>query len=172
MQIESDARCEEAQIRCSLIYRRISQQKLHKRRHAAWRLRDGGRFERSRSGLAVRATFARIIAPGARRHGIRRRPAVLVNSTHLSRFEGDPDKFEAGLKSTIQEKVQADPAFAAELKSRIDEIGPEITVFQRVKDSKNVVGIDSDAQLSGRNTVAQDAERVDNLTGVHVKTRG
>jgi bacterioferritin len=30
MKIESDARCKEAQIRCSLIYQRISQQKLHK----------------------------------------------------------------------------------------------------------------------------------------------
>src|SRR5260370_38536929 len=35
MKIESDARCKEAQIRCSLIYQRISQQKLHKYRHAA-----------------------------------------------------------------------------------------------------------------------------------------
>jgi hypothetical protein len=92
-----------------------------------------------------------------------------VAAKDLSRFEGDPEKFEPGLKSTIEEKAQADPAFAAELKRRIDEFGPQIVVFQRIKDSKNVAGLDADTIHSGKITVTQDAERVDNLTGVRAK---
>jgi len=66
-----------------------------------------------------------------------------VAAKDLSRFEADPDKFEAGLKSTIEEKAGTDAAFAAELKKRIDEIGPQITVFQRIKEGKNVVGVEA-----------------------------
>jgi hypothetical protein len=95
-----------------------------------------------------------------------------VAAKDLSRFEGDPDKFESGLQSTIEEKAQADPAFSAELKRRIDEIGPQIAVFQRIKDSKNVVGVDADTVDSGKVTVTQDAERVDNMTGVRAKKIG
>jgi hypothetical protein len=90
----------------------------------------------------------------------------------LSRFEGDPDRFEAGLQSTIEEKAHADPAFAAELKRRIDEVGPEITVFQKIKDGKTVVGVDADAIHSGKTAVTQEADGVDNLTGVRAKTIG
>src|SRR4051812_20537263 len=61
-----------------------------------------------------------------------------VAAKDLSRFEADPDKFEPFLQATIEEKAQADPAFGVELKKRIDEIGPQIMVFQRIKDGKNV----------------------------------
>jgi hypothetical protein len=95
-----------------------------------------------------------------------------VAAKDLSRFESDPDKFESGLKSTLEEKAQSDPDFATELKRRVDEIGPQIAVFQRVKDGKNVVGVDADSIRSGKTSVTQDAERVDNITGVRAKTIG
>jgi hypothetical protein len=95
-----------------------------------------------------------------------------IATKDLSRFEGDPDKFESGLQSTIEEKAQADLAFATELKKRIDEFGPQIVVFQRIKDSKNVVGLDADTVRSGKIGVTQDAEQVDNMTGVRAKTIG
>jgi hypothetical protein len=93
-------------------------------------------------------------------------------SKDLSRFEKDPEKFEAGLQSTIEEKTQADPDFAAELKKRIDEIGPQITVFQRIKDGKNVIGVEADAILSGRTLVTQEADKVDSITAVRAKLIG
>jgi hypothetical protein len=90
----------------------------------------------------------------------------------LSRFETDPDRFEAGLQSTIKEKAEAEPDFAVQLKKRIDEIGPQITVFQRIKDGKNVIGVDAEVIHSGKTTVTQEADKVDNMTGVRVKTIG
>src|SRR5208337_5484412 len=64
-----------------------------------------------------------------------------VAAKDLSRFASEPDKFEPSLESTIKEKAQQDPEFAAELKKRIDEIGPQITVFQEIKKGKNVIGV-------------------------------
>ena len=95
-----------------------------------------------------------------------------VATKDLSRFETDPEKFESGLQSTIEEKVRTDPGFAAELQKRIEEIGPQISVFQRIKDGKNVIGVDADAIRSGQTNVAQTADKVENLTGVRAKTIG
>jgi hypothetical protein len=95
-----------------------------------------------------------------------------VAAKDLSRFEADPDKFEPSLQATIEEKAQADPAFGVELKKRIDEVGPQIAVFQRIKDGKNVTGIETDTFRSGKASVTQEAEKVDNMTGVRAKTIG
>lgn len=90
----------------------------------------------------------------------------------LSRFEADPDRFESGLKATIEDKSQQDPAFAAELKRRIDDIGPMITVFQKIKEGKDVVGIEADTVNSGKLGVTQEAEKIEKAVGVRVKTVG
>jgi len=95
-----------------------------------------------------------------------------VAAKDLSRFEADPDKFEAGLKSTIEEKAGTDAAFAAELKKRIDEIGPQITVFQRIKEGKNVVGVEAEAVRGGKTSVTQEADKVEGMTGVRAKDIG
>ena len=95
-----------------------------------------------------------------------------VASKDLSRFEAEPDKFEPSLESTIKEKAEQDPEFAAELKKRIDEIGPQITVFQEIKKGKNVIGVDADKIRSGAVGVTQKAEEVEGMTGVRVKELG
>jgi hypothetical protein len=93
-------------------------------------------------------------------------------SKDLSRFETDPDKFEAGLETTIKEKVEQDHEFAAELKKRIDEIGPVITLFQDVKKGKNVTGLDAEEIRSGKIGITQKADDVEDLTGVRAKKIG
>jgi hypothetical protein len=93
-----------------------------------------------------------------------------VATSDLSRFEADPVKFEPVLQSTVTERAQADPQFAAELQKRLDE-GPDITVFQRIKEGKNVIGIDAE-QASGRMNVKQEADKVENITGVRIRKAG
>lgn len=93
-------------------------------------------------------------------------------SKDLSRFEIDPDKFEASLETTIKEKVEEDHDFAAELKRRVDEIGPMITVFQDIKKGKKVTGLDADEIHAGKVAVTQRADDVEDLTGVRVKKIG
>src|SRR5262245_13867992 len=93
-------------------------------------------------------------------------------SKDLSRFEADPDKFESGLKATVEEAAAQDPSFAAELKQRIDEIGPVITVFQKIKKGEDVTGIDAEAVRTGKLSVTQEADEVKKMTGVRAKTIG
>jgi len=93
-------------------------------------------------------------------------------SKDLSRFETDPDRFEPSLETTIKEKVEQDPEFAAELKKRIDEIGPMITVFQDIKNVKKVVGVDAGEIHSGKVGVTQKADGGEDLTGVRAKKIG
>jgi len=90
----------------------------------------------------------------------------------LSRFEADPDKFEAGLESTIKEKAEQDPTFATELERRVDEIGPMIVVFQDIKKGKNIKAVDADEIRSGRVSVTQRADDVEEMTGVVAKKIG
>jgi hypothetical protein len=90
----------------------------------------------------------------------------------LSRFEQDPEKFEDGLQATLQEKAEAEPDFAAALQKRIDDIGPQLTIFARLKNSKNVVQLDADEIHSGKVSVTADADNVDGLTQVKLKTIG
>ena len=82
----------------------------------------------------------------------------------LSRFQEDPHKFESGLKATIEEKSQKDPAFAAELKQRIDDIGPAITVFQDIAEGRLIVGGEGDVK-AGRVAVNQKVQKADEVTG-------
>jgi hypothetical protein len=95
-----------------------------------------------------------------------------VAAKDLSRFQSDPDTFEAGLHSTIQEKAEQDPEFAAELTRRLDDLGPIITVFQDIKKGKNVVGVSADRIHGGKIVVTQKAEEVDGMIGTQTKDFG
>ena len=95
-----------------------------------------------------------------------------VAAKDLSRFEADPNTFEPSLHATIREKAQTDPAFAAELQKRIDEIGPLITVFQRMKEGKNVTAVEARQISSGTITATQEIEKGENIRGVHADKIG
>ena len=90
----------------------------------------------------------------------------------LSRFEADPDKFAPGLEATIKEKAEQDADFAAELKRRIDEVGPVITVIQEIKKGKKIVGVDAEEIHSGKICVTQKADDVEDITATRAKIIG
>jgi hypothetical protein len=90
-----------------------------------------------------------------------------VAAKDMSRFQAEPDKFQPSLESTIKEKAEQDPEFAAELKKRIDDFGSVITVFQDIKDGKNVIGVDAD-KVSGKVNVTQKIGKGDDVTGVRI----
>lgn len=95
-----------------------------------------------------------------------------VAAKDLSRFEADPNTFEPSLRATISEKAQTDPAFGAELKKRIDDIGPLITVFQRIKEGKNVTAVEAKKIGSGTVTATQEIDKGENIKGVQADEIG
>jgi hypothetical protein len=86
----------------------------------------------------------------------------------LTRFEKDPKSYEVALKSTIQEKAEADPGFAHEAEKRIAEIGPTITVFQEILEGRLIVGVKGDVK-AGRVSVNQKVQKGDEITAVEGK---
>ena len=95
-----------------------------------------------------------------------------IASSDLSRFEADPDKFESGLKATIQEQAEKDPTFAAEVKRRIDDIGPVIVVLQQMKKGEDITGVEADVIKSGKFTATQVIDEGKGVKGVKVKIAG
>ena len=82
----------------------------------------------------------------------------------LSRFEKDPKSFEVALKSTIEEKAQADPAFAQEAEKRIADIGPTVTIFQEIAEGRLIIGVDGSVK-AGRVSVNQKVQKADEVIG-------
>lgn len=91
-----------------------------------------------------------------------------VATKDLSRYESNPEKFESVLQSTLEEKIQGDAAFAGELQKRVNEFGSDLKVFQRIKDGKNIIGIDADSAPE-KADVHQEADKVENMTGIRIK---
>jgi hypothetical protein len=90
----------------------------------------------------------------------------------LTRFEQDPKAFESGLKAAIQEKAEADPAFAQEAAQRVADIGPVISVFQDIAEGRIVIGVDAEQIKRGNITVDQKVGKADETTAVRAKTIG
>lgn len=88
----------------------------------------------------------------------------------LSRYESSPEKFEPWLQATLEEKMQADPGLRSELQTRIDELRSELQVFQRIKEGTNVVGIEADV-APAKATVRQEADKVNGITGIRIKSK-
>jgi hypothetical protein len=93
-----------------------------------------------------------------------------VAAKDLSRYESNPETFEPVLKSALEEKMQADPAFASDLQARIDDLRSDLQVFQRIKDGRDIVGIDTDV-APGRASVHQEADSVQGMTGIRIKSK-
>lgn len=90
----------------------------------------------------------------------------------LARFEQNPQAFTPSLQATIEERLRDDPAFAAEIRERIAELGPVISVVQRFREFNNVTAVDVDAIRSGQVSVRQEGDTATNSGGVRAKTIG
>ncbi len=88
-----------------------------------------------------------------------------VATTDLTRFEKDPAGYAKPLQDTIESKIKEDPAFSAEISTRINDLGPYITIVQEFKDARNMTGVDGDIG-SGRVSVTQKGDTAQNVTGV------
>jgi hypothetical protein len=88
-----------------------------------------------------------------------------VATTDLSRFEKDPAGYAKPLQDTIENTIKEDPAFAAEISTRITELGPTVAIVQRFKDAQDVTGVEGHIG-SGRLSVTQEGDIARNVVGV------
>jgi hypothetical protein len=90
----------------------------------------------------------------------------------LERFEKNPEAYGESLKTTIEEKIRSEPSFGAALETQVSGLQPILTLIQRFKEGKHVVGVEADSMKSGDVNVTQEAGTVENMTGIRIKNLG
>lgn len=93
----------------------------------------------------------------------------------LKRFEKDPDKYAAYLEDVVQEQLQKNEDLSqefAQLLEQIQQLGPTITVVQKMIKARNVTGVDAGDIIKGSVDVQQGMDDAENVTGVKVTTVG
>lgn len=89
----------------------------------------------------------------------------------LERFEKDPEKYAGAVEDVIVEAAQDDHAFADEVGKLVEEIeaaGPALKVVQRMRQARDVVGIEADEFTGGTAEVEQHADDAQGMTGMRV----
>jgi hypothetical protein len=90
----------------------------------------------------------------------------------ITQFEQKPQRYEPVVSDILAEKVEADPAFARELKKQVDALGPELVIIQRIRDADSVTGLELGEMRSGKAGVRQDIEGGRNITGAKIDKLG
>lgn len=90
----------------------------------------------------------------------------------LAQFEKAPQANEARLEAVLQERLVTDAALSAELAALVDELGPQVHVFQTLKEGENVTGIAADEMTEGTASVTQQIDKGRSVTGVTIKKIG
>lgn len=90
----------------------------------------------------------------------------------LERFADDPKLYAPVVQARLEQLLSSDPEFRAELAQLVDDIGPQLTVVQRMAEAHGVTGLEADDFRRGRASVEQDIEKATDVTGAKFKTIG
>jgi hypothetical protein len=102
---------------------------------------------------------------------LRRRWAGDAEATQaLNKFEGNPSAHQAELEKVIASRMEKDPAFAADLQARSDDIS--IVVEQEARKAGTMRGAQFGNVKSGDITHKQKADEVDDMVGPTFKDVG
>src|SRR5881409_2802477 len=61
-------------------------------------------------------------------------------SEALDHFNDKPERYKTVLESILQEELEKDNTLAAEISQRLDGIGPQLHIIQRMREAKDVTG--------------------------------
>ncbi len=93
-------------------------------------------------------------------------------SDTIERFEQKPERYEPVMKDILAEKLASDPAFAEEVKSRVEQLGPELVIIQRLREADTVTGLEAKEMAGGKASVTQDIEKGRNIVGARIEKLG
>jgi hypothetical protein len=84
----------------------------------------------------------------------------------------DPQKYSTILTQLLSSDLAKDDAFAAELRTLTDRVGPHVEVIQRIEIAKGVTGADVERLVAGIVHVEQDVKEAEDVTGFRAGTVG
>ena len=89
----------------------------------------------------------------------------------LERFETEPDTYGGPLRAVITEKMEREPTLADELTEKIEDIertAPTISVVQKMKKARHVIGVAADQVGNADIKVNQVIDDAEHVTGVKI----
>jgi hypothetical protein len=77
----------------------------------------------------------------------------------------NPERYGKVLGDQLAYELEKNPAFAAELRSLVDGMGPSVEVVQKMEVARGVTGADIGTLVSGQVRVQQEIKDAQNVTG-------
>ncbi len=90
----------------------------------------------------------------------------------LELFQRHPKRYASAVADIVRANLEVDPAFAAEVRTLLDDLGPKIRVIQKIKVAEHVTGVRVESLKSGEVDVTQEVDEAKDLTGFDGKTIG
>jgi len=90
----------------------------------------------------------------------------------LERFADNPSLYAPVIQARLEQLLSSDPGFRAELAQAVDDIGPQLTIVQRMAEAHGVTGLEADDFRRGRVSVEQNIDKASDITGARFKTIG
>lgn len=90
----------------------------------------------------------------------------------LELFEKHPQRYASAVTDLVRTKLEADPAFAAEVRGLLADLGPTIKVIQKIGVAEQVTGARVGRMQSGEVDVTQEVGKANNVTGFDGKDIG
>lgn len=89
-----------------------------------------------------------------------------VAAAAAKEIPNDPVKYGKLLETLLSGDLAKDEALASEVRTLVDQLGPQVQVIQRMEVAKGVTGADISVLASGRVNVEQDIKDATGVTGV------
>ena len=80
-------------------------------------------------------------------------------------FKSDPEHYGKMLGAQLEHELKNNEAFAQELRSLVDSMGPSVDVIQKMEVARGVTGADIGTLVSGQVKVHQEIKDAQNVTG-------
>lgn len=90
----------------------------------------------------------------------------------LERFADNPKLYAPVVQARLEQLLSSDPEFRTVLVQLVNDIGPQLTVVQRMAEARGVTGLEADEFRRGRASVEQNIEKASDVTGAKFKTIG
>jgi hypothetical protein len=93
-------------------------------------------------------------------------------SDDLRKFEEEPDVYTPVVEARLIKKLTAEPAKQAEFASIVDDMGPQVEVFQTIAEAHGITGTKIEELVRGRVHVDQRVDHASDVVGADIKRMG
>ena len=90
----------------------------------------------------------------------------------IENYEAKPQRYEPVVEDILQTKLGEDEAFANDIASIVENMGPVLSIVQKMDVGQNVTGLSAKEMRSGQATVQQEIKQGTNIVGASFEKLG